>query len=141
MAGARLAHVACHGSFRGDNPLFSSLSLADGPLTVHDILSLDHVPEIVVLGACDVGESVAVAGAEVLGLAAGCLTAGASSVVASVLPLPDGAAAPVLADLVGRIARGTTPATALAETTAAARDTADPTAYAVATSLCCFGAG
>ena len=141
MAGVRLAHVACHGSFRGDNPLFSSLLLADGPLTVHDILALDHVPEIVVLGACDVGESVAVAGAEVLGLAAGCLTAGASSVIASVLPLPDGAAAPVLADLVGRIARGTAPATALAESTAGTRDSADPTAYAVATSLCCFGSG
>ena len=121
--------------------MFSSLSLADGPLTVHDILALDHVPEIVVLGACDVGESVAVAGAEVLGLAAGCLTAGAASVVASVLPLPDGAAAPCWPTSSAASPAGTAPATALAESTAAARDTADPTAYAVATSLCCFGTG
>jgi CHAT domain-containing protein len=108
---------------------------------VHDILGLEHVPEVFVLGACDVGESVAVAGAEVLGLAAGCLTAGAASVVASVLPLPDGAAAPVLADLVGRIAGGAGPAAALAAAAREARESGDPTAYAVGSTLCCFGAG
>jgi hypothetical protein len=137
---ARLAHFACHGHFRGDSPLFSSLTLADGPLTVHDILGLEHVPETFVLGACDVGESVAVAGAEVLGLAAGCLAAGASSVIASVLPLPDGAAAPVMAEVVGRIAAGATAATALAEVAVAARSSEDSVREAVAMSLCCFGA-
>jgi CHAT domain len=140
LGGARLGHLACHGRFRGDSPLFSSLTLADGPLTVHDLLGLARAPEVLVLGACDVGESVAVAGSEVLGLAAGCLTAGAASVVASVLPLPDGAAAPVLADLVARIVAGAGAGTALAEAAAAAR-AGDATAQAVAASLCCFGAG
>ena len=31
-----LAHVAAHGHFRAESPLFSSLDLADGPLAVHD---------------------------------------------------------------------------------------------------------
>jgi tetratricopeptide (TPR) repeat protein len=140
LGSARLGHLACHGRFRGDSPLFSSLTLADGPLTVHDLLGLARAPEVLVLGACDVGESVAVAGSEVLGLAAGCLTAGAASVVASVLPLPDGAAAPVLADVVARIVGGAGAGPALAEAAAAAR-AGDATAQAVAASLCCFGAG
>ena len=31
---ADLVHIACHGQFRTDNPMFSSLQLADGPLIV-----------------------------------------------------------------------------------------------------------
>ena len=41
LDGARLAHVAAHGRFRADSPLFSSLELADGPLTVHDLERLE----------------------------------------------------------------------------------------------------
>ena len=36
LDGAAVAHVAAHGRFREDSPLFSSLELDDGPLTVHD---------------------------------------------------------------------------------------------------------
>ena len=36
MDGAELVHVAAHGRFRADNPMFSALELDDGPLTVHD---------------------------------------------------------------------------------------------------------
>ena len=35
--GAYLAHIAAHGVFRADSPMFSSLRLADGPMTVHDV--------------------------------------------------------------------------------------------------------
>ena len=51
--GAALAHVAAHGMFRADNPLFSSLRLADGPLTVYDLEGIGHAPRTVVLAACD----------------------------------------------------------------------------------------
>ena len=36
LDGATLAHVAAHGRFRRDSPMFSCLVLDDGPLTVHD---------------------------------------------------------------------------------------------------------
>ena len=37
LDGAGLAHIAAHGSFRADSPLFSSLRLDDGPFTVYDL--------------------------------------------------------------------------------------------------------
>ena len=36
LEGAWVAHIAAHGTFRADSPLFSSLRMHDGPLTVYD---------------------------------------------------------------------------------------------------------
>ena len=58
LRGCDRAHLACHGSFRADNPLFSALRLADGPLTVHDVESLGAGPREIVLSACDSGLAV-----------------------------------------------------------------------------------
>ena len=44
VAGSDVMHVACHGSFRADNPMFSSLELADGPLVVYDFERLSRLP-------------------------------------------------------------------------------------------------
>src|SRR5438128_1803661 len=44
LDGASLAHIAAHGRFRTDNPLFSSLALADGPLVVYDIQRMRRAP-------------------------------------------------------------------------------------------------
>ena len=55
LDGAELAHIAAHGHFRADNPLFSSLELHDGPLTVHDLEGLRRAPRQVVLSACESG--------------------------------------------------------------------------------------
>ena len=40
LDGATVAHLACHGHFRADSPLFSSLELADGPLNVYELQRL-----------------------------------------------------------------------------------------------------
>ncbi|MGQ0774132.1 MAG: CHAT domain-containing protein, partial [Pseudonocardiales bacterium] len=91
LRGASVAHLAMHGQIRGDNPLFSSLRLADGPLTVYDLERLDAVPHTVVLAACDAGRSVMRAGDEPLGLSAAFLGLGTRQLVAPVVPIPDGA--------------------------------------------------
>src|SRR5204863_399019 len=52
---ARLAHIASHGTFRADNPLFSALDLAAGPLTVYDLARLRAAPRDTILSACDGG--------------------------------------------------------------------------------------
>jgi hypothetical protein len=42
--GAWLVHMAAHGTFRADSPLFSAIELDDGPLTVYDLERLRRAP-------------------------------------------------------------------------------------------------
>ena len=81
--GVALAHLSCHGEVRADNPTFSSLLLADGRLTLHEIDRLAGVPHRLVLAACDVGGSVTYPGNEVLGFIGTLLTRGTAGVVGS----------------------------------------------------------
>lgn len=89
MQAADLVHLAAHGDFRGDNPLFSGIELADGPLTGYDVERLPHPPTVAVLSACESGRVSVLAGSEQLGLAATFLAGGVRSVVAAVLHVPD----------------------------------------------------
>jgi CHAT domain-containing protein len=41
MRQAVIVHLACHGDFQLDNPPDSGLQLADGRLTLRDLLSVD----------------------------------------------------------------------------------------------------
>jgi tetratricopeptide (TPR) repeat protein len=115
LTNADLAHLAMHGRLSPDNPLFSSLQLADGPLMVYDLEQMPRVPPTVVLAACDSGRHVVYAGDELLGLAATFLAKGAQQLVASVVPVPDAATAPLMVELHKRLASGLAPAAALAQ--------------------------
>jgi len=137
LDGAPGAHLATHGVFRADNPLFSYLRLADGPLTVHDLMRLRRPPRLVVLSACDTGLSAVHPGDELMGLASALLSLGTRSLVASVGPVDDEATKLLMVDLHRRLARGIAPAVALA----AAQAQADPTWWASTYSFVCFGAG
>jgi tetratricopeptide (TPR) repeat protein len=137
LDGARLAHVAAHGSFRADSPLFSALQLADGPLTGYDLEGVGRAPEHLVLSACDAGR-MAVAGAdELIGLAASLIPLGTAAVVAALLPVNDAATARLMVALHRRLRAGDRPAQALA----VARSEADsPAAVAAGLSFVCLGA-
>ena len=136
LDGAALAHVACHGRFRSDSPLFSSLELYDGPLTAHDLQRLGRAPDIVVLSACDVALSERHPGDELLGLSAALLASGTRTIIASVVPVPDAAARRLMLDFHRRLASGASPATALAAAQASLR--ADQSALA---GFLCLGVG
>jgi CHAT domain-containing protein len=140
LDGAGLAHIAAHGGFRSDNPMFSHLRLADGPLTVYDLERLTHPPDTVILSACDSGLSAVHPGEELMGLAAALLGLGTSRVLGSVLPADDEAALVLMTDLYRRLAAGDGLAAALAAAQAAAGDQLDERA-ATATAFVCFGAG
>jgi tetratricopeptide (TPR) repeat protein len=140
LGGSTIAHIAAHGHFRADNPLFSSLQLADGPLTVYDLDSVPDVPRLVVLAACDGGSTAVRAGDELLGLAAGFLTLGTVSLIAPVGPVCDGDVATLMVDLHTRLRDGLAPATALARTQQDAA-AGSPGAIAAAAGLLCLGAG
>jgi CHAT domain-containing protein len=137
---ASLAHLAAHARMSADNPLFSSLRLADGPLTAYDLERLDRVPSAVILAACETGRPVVYAGDELLGLAATFLAQGAQHVIASVVPIPDAETVPLMTAFHQLLAAGHSVADSLGR---AQRQVADgeTTAIAAAAGFICIGAG
>lgn len=113
LDGARLAHVAAHGRFRADSPLFSALELADGPLTVHDLERIKSAPHRMVLSACESGVLAPVGADELLGLASALFALGTAGLVCSVAEVNDVATATLMVDLHAHLERGDDPATAL----------------------------
>ena len=109
MEDADLVHLAAHGTFRADNPMFSSLRLADGPLSVHDFQRLARSPRIVVLTACSAARSGVYGGDELLGTSVALLALGVRSVVAPFLPVRDDATRTFAVDLHTALALGATP--------------------------------
>jgi len=152
MRGASVAHIVAHGRFRADNALFSSLELADGPLTVYDLQEIGDPPQLIVLSACDAGRSEVQPGDELMGTVAALLSLGSQAVVAGVMPVPDEGTPEVMFDVHRRLAAGCGPAEALALTQAAHGLCAlDPSELAARTEralaalaaavFVCFGAG
>nr|WP_311131983.1 CHAT domain-containing protein [Nonomuraea gerenzanensis] len=139
LDGAGLAHIAAHGHIHPTNPLFSSLRLADGPLTVYDLESLRHPPGIVILAACDSGRFVVRPGDELLGLSATFLALGTRTIVAPVLSILDVESTTLMIALHKLLAAGHSTAAALAQ---AQQQVAgeDLAAYAVAAGFVCMGA-
>ncbi len=81
--GSRYIHIATHGVFRIDNPMFSSIRLGDGHLSLFDLYQLPLDAELVTLSGCSTGLNVVVGGDELFGLMRGLLSAGAGSVLVS----------------------------------------------------------
>ena len=135
--GAARAHLATHGAFRSDNPLFSHLRLADGPLTVYDLSGLRRAPALVILSACDSGLSAVHPGDELQGLSAAMLGLGTRAVVASLGPVRDEATRALMVDLHRHLSHGSAPARALA----AAQAALDPELDTTGGSFVCLGAG
>ena len=138
LDGAWLAHIAAHGTFRSDNPMFSSILLDDGPLIVHDFERLGRAPYQLVLAGCDSGVAAPVGADELLGLVSSLIPLGAAGIVASIMPVNDIAAVPIMLALHDALQRGAM----LPEALLAARQAAgeDPQAEATAHSFLALGA-
>lgn len=89
-------HLAAHGEPRLDNPAFAHLALADGPLSLVDVLNLELDGALVTLSACDTGRGVVTGGDELVGLSRGFLHAGAVTLVQSLWRVQDQAAADLM---------------------------------------------
>ena len=122
MDGAWLVHVAAHGTFRADSPLFSAIELADGPLTVYDLERLRRAPYRVVLSSCNSALGVPVGADELLGLVSALISLGSAGVVASVVPVNDPATVPLMLALHRQLRNGA----GLAEALTLARHAAGP---------------
>lgn len=108
-----ILHLACHGQFRPENPMFSSLHLADGHITVRDICAQKLAARLVTLSACETGLNKIYAGDEILGLARGFLSAGADSLCLSLWTVNDEATARLMQDFYINLQRGRSVAASL----------------------------
>jgi CHAT domain-containing protein len=111
---SHVLHLASHGNFRLDNPLFSALQLSDGWLTVRDVYQLDlpHC-DLVTLSACETGVNALAPGDEWIGLARGFFSAGAPSLLVSQWVVDDAATAELMIDFYSHLRSGAGPATSL----------------------------
>ena len=124
-----IAHLAAHGRHQGENALFSTLELADGPLLGYDLQQMPRTPAMVELSCCDLGLTDIRPGDETLGMVTALLSAGSATVVANVARVADDTAAHTMISYHRAITAGRLPAAALAQ---AIQDT---------TGFVCFGAG
>ena len=113
--GCDLLHLACHGLFRSDNPMFSALKLSDGWLTAVNILHLPLDGALATLSACESGRNRVLLGDEAIGLPRAFLGAGAASVNVSLWIVPDETTARLMASWYRGMKEGSEPVAALRE--------------------------
>lgn len=86
---SRLIHIATHGYFRQDNPMFSGIRLGDGVLSVYDLYQMKLPAELITLSGCATGVNLVTDGDELLGLVRGLIYAGARSAMLTLWDVHD----------------------------------------------------
>jgi CHAT domain-containing protein len=113
---SRIVHIASHGYFRPENPMFSGIRLGDTYLNVYDLYRLRLRADLVTLSGCATGANVAAAGDELLGITRGLFCAGAHTLLLSLWNVHDESTAALMTRLYRRIADGSAPVDALRDT-------------------------
>jgi CHAT domain-containing protein len=101
-AGSQLVHIASHGFFRQDRPMFSGIRLGDTFLTLYDLYRLKLPVEHITLSGCSTGVNAVAAGDEIIGLMRGLLFAGARSLLLSLWNVNDSTTAEFMRSFYGR---------------------------------------
>jgi CHAT domain-containing protein len=84
-----LLHLATHGIYRQDNPMFSGIRLGDGYLNLYDLYQMRLDARLVTLSGCATGMNFVSAGDELLGLQRGLFCAGATTLLLSLWDVHD----------------------------------------------------
>jgi tetratricopeptide (TPR) repeat protein len=95
---SRFIHIATHGYFRQDNPMFSSIRLGNSLLSLFDLYQLQFDAELVTLSGCGTGMNVVIGGDELIGLVRGLLYAGAQTLMVSLWEVHDQSTAEFMRD-------------------------------------------
>ena len=112
---ASLLHLACHARFDPDDPLASGLALADGRLTMRQVLDELHLEaDLVVLSGCETGQSRLHRGDELIGLVRAFIYAGTPSVLVSLWPVDDISTGLLMETFYDHLLASRSPAVALA---------------------------
>ncbi|MEO1370124.1 MAG: CHAT domain-containing protein, partial [Acidobacteriota bacterium] len=112
-ADRRFLHIATHGLFRPDNPMFSAIQLGTSRLSLFDLYNLKLDAQLVVLSGCGTGLNAVEGADELVGLTRGLLYAGARSVLVTLWDVHDRSTAELMRRLYGHLAAGVGPAAAL----------------------------
>jgi len=88
-ADSRFIHIATHGLFRRDNPMFSAIRLGTSELRLFDLYRLQLPAELVTLSGCGTGLGVVVGGDDLIGLVRGLLYAGARAALVTLWDVHD----------------------------------------------------
>ena len=86
---SRFIHIATHGEFRHDNPMFSGIRLGDTRLNLYDLYQLQLPADLVTLSGCATGMNAVAAGDELLGLTRGLFCAGARTLLLTLWNIHD----------------------------------------------------
>jgi CHAT domain-containing protein/tetratricopeptide (TPR) repeat protein len=85
----RLIHIATHGYYRQDSPMFSGIRLGDSILSLYDLYRFKLPVELITLSGCATGVSTVAGGDELLGLVRGLIYAGAKAALLTLWDVQD----------------------------------------------------
>ncbi len=120
---SRIVHIATHGYFRQDNPMFSSIRLGDSYLSLYDLYHFKLPAELVVLSGCATGRNTITPGDELMGLVRGLLQAGAQSLMLSLWDVHDASTRDFMIAFYSRLVQGMSKPLALQSAMAEIRQT------------------
>ena len=100
-----LLHIATHGTYRQDNPMFSGIRLGDGYLNLYDLYQMQLNAKLVTLSGCATGMNFVAAGDELLGLQRGLFCAGATTLLLSLWDVHDQSTALLMQHFYGEYIR------------------------------------
>ena len=103
---SRIIHIASHGYFRQDNPMFSSIRLGQSHLSLYDLYHLQLPAELIVLSGCATGMNVVTPGDELIGLVRGLLQAGAQNLLLSLWDVHDASTKDFMIEFYARLQKG-----------------------------------
>ncbi len=135
----RVWHFAGHAQLRSDNPFYSFLQMADGPLFAADFRLRQVNVDLVTLAACRSGEQVTVPGEESSGMVRSLLEMGARNIIGSHWPVADKSTALWMTAFYNSYLTGTTISEAYRTASRRVREQYPSAYYWAAFSL--FGAG
>ena len=110
---SRWIHLATHGTFRQDNPMFSGIRLGQSFLSLVDLYQLRLPAELITLSGCATGLNLVTAGDELVGLIRGLLGASAQCLLLTLWDVHDRSTTEFMTLFYGGLEKGETKAHAL----------------------------
>jgi CHAT domain-containing protein len=120
---SRVIHIATHGYFRQDNPMFSSIRLGSSYLSLYDLYHFKLPAELIVLSGCATGRNSVTPGDELMGLVRGLLQAGAQTLMLSLWDVHDASTRDFMIAFYSRLVQGMAKSQALRGAMAEIRQT------------------